>query len=65
VFTIANVVSTTSFNLALHWQAPQIGEPYVLPDDNIARVIAKFKNYGQGGDTRKCRVAVEIQPMKI
>ncbi|MBL8904937.1 MAG: class II aldolase/adducin family protein [Rhizobiales bacterium] len=38
---------------AQYWQALQIGEPHVLPDDEIARVIAKFKDYGQGGDTRK------------
>jgi len=38
---------------AQYWQALQIGEPHVLPDNEIARVIAKFKDYGQGGDTRK------------
>ena len=28
--------------------ALQIGEPPVLPDDEIARVVQKFKGYGQG-----------------
>jgi L-fuculose-phosphate aldolase len=35
---------------AQYWHALQIGDPYVLPDDEIARVIEKFKGYGQGGD---------------
>ena len=26
--------------------ALQIGTPYVLPDDEIARTVEKFKNYG-------------------
>jgi L-fuculose-phosphate aldolase len=37
---------------AQYWHALQVGTPYVLPDDEIARVIEKFKSYGQGGDTR-------------
>ena len=37
---------------AQYWQACQIGEPHVLPDDEIARVIEKFKSYGQG-DSKK------------
>ena len=26
--------------------ALQLGGPNILPDDEIARVVAKFKNYG-------------------
>jgi len=32
---------------AQYWRALQVGVPYVLPDDEIARVIEKFKSYGQ------------------
>ena len=32
---------------AQYWRALQVGVPYVLPDDEIERVIEKFKNYGQ------------------
>ena len=38
---------------AQYWQACQIGEPHVLPDDEIARVIEKFKSYGQGDSKKK------------
>jgi L-fuculose-phosphate aldolase len=39
---------------AQYWHACLIGEPHVLPDDEIARVIEKFRSYGQGdGDTRR------------
>lgn len=37
---------------AQYWHACQMGEPFILPDDEIARVIEKFKSYGQGDDTR-------------
>ena len=30
----------------LYWQALQIGEPVLLPDDEMARVVEKFENYG-------------------
>ncbi|MDO8360154.1 MAG: hypothetical protein Q7T08_08945 [Devosia sp.] len=33
-----------------YWHAAQLGDPYILPDDEIARVIERFKSYGQGGD---------------
>lgn len=36
---------------AQYWHALQVGVPFVLPDDEIARVIEKFKSYGQGGST--------------
>lgn len=32
---------------AQYWRALQVGVPYILPDDEIERVIEKFKNYGQ------------------
>lgn len=38
---------------AQYWHALQIGVPYVLPDDEIARVIEKFKSYGQGGEDER------------
>jgi L-fuculose-phosphate aldolase len=30
----------------LYWQALQIGEPVLLPDDEMARVVEKFATYG-------------------
>jgi L-fuculose-phosphate aldolase len=30
----------------LYWQALHIGEPVLLPDDEMARVVEKFINYG-------------------
>jgi L-fuculose-phosphate aldolase len=30
-----------------YWRALQIGEPPLLPDDEIARVVEKFRDYGQ------------------
>lgn len=33
---------------AQYWHALQVGVPFILPDDEIARVIEKFKSYGQG-----------------
>jgi L-fuculose-phosphate aldolase len=38
---------------AQYWHALQIGDPYVLPDDEIARVIEKFKTYGQVGEPHR------------
>ncbi len=37
---------------AQYWHAAQMGEPHILPDEEIARVIEKFKSYGQGGDRK-------------
>ena len=37
---------------AQYWRALQIGVPHVLPDDEIARVMEKFKSYGQTGEKR-------------
>lgn len=31
-----------------YWHALQVGVPFILPDDEIARVIEKFRGYGQG-----------------
>jgi L-fuculose-phosphate aldolase len=31
---------------AQYFHALQLGEPVILPDDEIARVLEKFKNYG-------------------
>ncbi len=33
---------------AQYWRALQVGEPHVLPDEEIARVLEKFSSYGQG-----------------
>lgn len=33
---------------AQYWRALQVGEPHILPDEEIARVIEKFTSYGQG-----------------
>lgn len=35
---------------AQYWRALQIGEPHVLPDDEIARVMDLFKSYGLNAD---------------
>jgi len=32
---------------AQYWRALQVGVPFILPDGEIARVIEKFKSYGQ------------------
>jgi L-fuculose-phosphate aldolase len=37
---------------AQYWHALQVGVPDILPDDEIQRVIEKFKDYGQGGGNR-------------
>ncbi|MGE0004084.1 MAG: class II aldolase/adducin family protein [Parvibaculaceae bacterium] len=37
---------------AQYWRALQVGVPHVLPDDEIARVMEKFKSYGQTGEKR-------------
>jgi L-fuculose-phosphate aldolase len=31
----------------MYWRAVQIGEPHILDSDEMARVLAKFKTYGQ------------------
>lgn len=35
---------------AQYWHARVLGDPFILPDDEIARVIEKFKTYGQVAD---------------
>lgn len=32
----------------MYWRALQIGEPPLLPDDEMERVLAKFAHYGRG-----------------
>ena len=32
---------------AQYWRALQVGSPYILPDEEVAHVIEKFKSYGQ------------------
>jgi L-fuculose-phosphate aldolase len=32
---------------AQYWRALQVGVPYILSDEEIARVMEKFKSYGQ------------------
>ncbi|MDO8288702.1 MAG: class II aldolase/adducin family protein [Parvibaculum sp.] len=41
---LAHEVETLS---AQYWRALQIGEPPLLPDDEMARVVEKFHGYGQ------------------
>jgi L-fuculose-phosphate aldolase len=43
-FAVAAEVETLA---RMYWQALQIGEPAVLPDDEMRRVIEKFRAYGQ------------------
>jgi L-fuculose-phosphate aldolase len=33
----------------MYWRALQLGEPELLPDDEMQRVVAKFASYGQPG----------------
>ncbi len=35
----------------LYWQALQVGEPVLLDDTEMARVAAKFRDYGKPGST--------------
>ena len=35
----------------IYCQALQIGEPALLPDDEMERVLEKFKTYGQAADS--------------
>ncbi len=42
-FTVAEEVELVA---RICWQARAIGTPVALPDDEMARVIEKFKNYG-------------------
>lgn len=37
---------------AQYWRALQVGVPHVLPDEEIARVMDKFKSYGQPDERR-------------
>ena len=37
---------------AQYWRALQVGVPHILPDDEIGRVMEKFKSYGQGTEKR-------------
>jgi L-fuculose-phosphate aldolase len=37
---------------AQYWRALQVGVPHILPDDEIGRVMEKFKSYGQGAEKR-------------
>jgi L-fuculose-phosphate aldolase len=37
---------------AQYWRALQVGVPHVLPDEEIERVMEKFKSYGQAGQKR-------------
>lgn len=43
-FTVAREVETLA---AQYWHALQVGEPVLLPDDEMARVVEKFRTYGQ------------------
>jgi L-fuculose-phosphate aldolase len=48
--TLAEEVETLA---AQYLRARQIGEPHILPADEMARVLEKFKTYGQKLRTRK------------
>jgi L-fuculose-phosphate aldolase len=37
---------------AQYWRALQVGVPHVLPDEEIANVIERFKSYGQSDSKR-------------
>jgi L-fuculose-phosphate aldolase len=37
---------------AQYWRALQVGVPHILPDDEIDRVMEKFKSYGQKSEKR-------------
>jgi len=37
---------------AQYWRALQVGVPHILPDDEIERVMQKFKSYGQVSEKR-------------
>jgi L-fuculose-phosphate aldolase len=37
---------------AQYWRALQVGIPYILPDEEVAHVIEKFKSYGQVSDIK-------------
>lgn len=37
---------------AQYWRALQIGEPHILPEDEVQRVIEKFGSYGQTEEKR-------------
>jgi L-fuculose-phosphate aldolase len=47
---------------AQYWRALQIGEPVVLDDREMARVIEKFRTYGQSANTSKARTPVAAKP---
>jgi L-fuculose-phosphate aldolase len=32
---------------AQYWRALQIGKPHILPDAEVAKVMEKFRSYGQ------------------
>jgi L-fuculose-phosphate aldolase len=36
----------------MYWRAVQLGEPHILPDEEIARVREKFAAYGYGGPAK-------------
>jgi L-fuculose-phosphate aldolase len=48
--TLAEEVETLA---AQYWRALQIGEPHILPADEMTRVLEKFETYGQPTRTRK------------
>ena len=43
---------------AQYWRALQVGEPFLLTDEELAATVEQFKNYGQGGasagETPRC-----------
>ena len=49
-FKIASEVENLA---AQYWRALQIGEPFILDDAEMARVIEKFRTYGQQSKARR------------
>lgn len=45
-FTVAEIVE---YLARVYCQVKTLGEPSLLPDEEMGRVIEKFKHYGQGG----------------
>lgn len=50
--TLAHEVETLA---RMYWQALQVGEPAILPDDEMSRVLEKFKTYGQPAVTEELK----------
>lgn len=43
------VAEAVEYTAELYWRARQVGEPVVLPDEELERVAGAFRSYGQPG----------------